>query len=61
MATTKKATTPKKGKLKDGPPYVTRSTDKDGNTVDYIRHEPCKGRGCKQCDGLGFTKQLVML
>lgn len=43
------------------PSHATRGQDKDGRDVDYIRHEPCKGKGCDQCNGLGFTKQLVML
>lgn len=41
--------------------HVTRSTDGKGRLTDYIRHEACGGHGCKQCDGLGFTKQLVAL
>lgn len=40
--------------------HATRSTDKKGRMVDYVRHEPCKGMGCPQCDNLGFTKQYVL-
>lgn len=40
--------------------HVTRGKDADGRTVDYVRHEACKGHGCPQCNGYGFTKQLVM-
>lgn len=44
---------------KSGPPYSTRGLDKDGRLADWTRHEPCGGKGCAQCDNLGFTKQFV--
>lgn len=40
--------------------HVTRGRDAQGREVDYIRHEPCGGRGCDLCGGLGFTKQYVL-
>lgn len=46
---------------KVAPVHVTRGLDKQNRLTDYIRHEPCGGRGCKQCNGFGFTKQLVLV
>lgn len=40
--------------------YTTTYVDGDGQTVHAAYHAACMGKGCKDCNGLGFTKTVEL-
>jgi len=36
--------------------YTTIYTEESGRVVHATTHQPCGGKGCAECNDLGFTK-----